>query len=92
MLANLLIAAASVSFFLARRNVFSCSKSLRPHQTEDVSDVRHVLPFHVSARCETNKRGNGPVLISLAHARTNAPAGAVAFINYEHAMSWSIKT
>ncbi len=30
--------------------------------------------------CQSNERGNGPVLIARALARTNAPARAVAFI------------
>ncbi len=54
--------------------------SLRPHQTGDVSDARHALPLHFSARRETNERGNGTVLVARALARTNAPRLAVAFI------------
>ncbi len=50
--------------------------SLRPHQTGDISDARHALPLQRQA----NERGNGPVLVARALARTNAPARAVAFI------------
>ncbi len=54
--------------------------SLRPHQTGDVSDAHHALPLHFSVRRKTNERGNGPVLVARALARTNAPTSAVAFI------------
>ncbi len=57
--------------------------------------THHALLLHFSAKRETNKHGNGTVLVARALTRTNAPACTVAFIifilkheiNYEHSMS-----
>ncbi len=45
-----------------------------------INNKKLLLPLHVSTRRETNERGNGPLLVARALARTNAPARAVAII------------
>ncbi len=67
-------------------HLFSRRMSLRSHQTGDVSDMRRAFPLYFGARGETNKRGNGPVFLTRALARTNAPARTEAFnISYQSA-------
>ncbi len=76
-LANPLIAGTSV-YFLLTRNAFIQSQNV--FTTSNWRHFSHALPHHISARCETSERGNGPVLVVCALAHTNTPACTVAFI------------
>ncbi len=69
----------SISFFIDKECIYSVAASLYDLIKQETFQTR-VTGFHFSSRRETNERGNDPVLVARALARTNAQARAVAFI------------